>query len=233
MNPRARPGDSSGLLALLIVAGTSHVHRKRHPVRHPHGVRRHRGHALRPGPALRSGPGIRSSSSTPHSLAVLHRRDLPDQRQPRPDRRLLHQVAGEGRRRCYFHATGGDEDIAGERLSEIVKDGIKSVVAQRTLQQIVAGERAAVTGEMLGQASTTSTVSASTSSTCACSASTCPRTSARGLREHEAELRARSPTQLRAEGQSESATHPRRGRAPAHRDHRRRRARRAAYPWRG
>jgi membrane protease subunit HflC len=53
----------------------------------------------------------------------------------------------------YFTATGGREELAGQRLAEIVKDGIKSVVAQRTLQQIVSAERAAVTGEMFGQAS--------------------------------------------------------------------------------
>jgi modulator of FtsH protease HflC len=53
----------------------------------------------------------------------------------------------------YFQATGGDEDLAGKRLAEIVKDGIKSVVAERTLEQIVSSERAAVTGEMFGQAS--------------------------------------------------------------------------------
>jgi len=52
-----------------------------------------------------------------------------------------------------YTATGGREEQAGERLAEIVKDGIKSVVAQRTLQQIVSAERAAVTGEMFGQAS--------------------------------------------------------------------------------
>jgi modulator of FtsH protease HflC len=52
----------------------------------------------------------------------------------------------------YFQATGGSEDLAGERIGEIVKDGIKSVVAQRTLEQIVSAERAAVTGEMIGQA---------------------------------------------------------------------------------
>jgi membrane protease subunit HflC len=52
----------------------------------------------------------------------------------------------------YFQATGGREDLAGERIAEIVKDGIKSVVAQRTLEQIVQAERAAVTGEMIGQA---------------------------------------------------------------------------------
>jgi modulator of FtsH protease HflC len=53
----------------------------------------------------------------------------------------------------FYTTTGGREEQAGERLAEIVKDGIKSVVAQRTLQQIVSAERAAVTGEMFGQAS--------------------------------------------------------------------------------
>jgi len=53
----------------------------------------------------------------------------------------------------YYTAAGGREEIAGQRLAEIVKDGIKSVVAQRTLQQIVSSERAAVTGQMFGQAS--------------------------------------------------------------------------------
>jgi len=53
----------------------------------------------------------------------------------------------------YYKATGGKEDSAAERLSEIVKDGIKTVMAQRTLGQIVSAERAAVTGEMLGGAS--------------------------------------------------------------------------------
>jgi len=53
----------------------------------------------------------------------------------------------------FYTATGGFEELAADRLSEIVKDGIKTVVAQRTLQQIVSSERAAVTGEMLGEAS--------------------------------------------------------------------------------
>ncbi len=49
----------------------------------------------------------------------------------------------------YFQSTGGREELAGERIAEIVKDGIKSVVAQRPLEEIVTSERAAVTGEML------------------------------------------------------------------------------------
>ncbi len=53
----------------------------------------------------------------------------------------------------YYTATTGSEENAAARLAEIVKDGIKTVVAQRTLQQIVSSERAAVTDEMLGEAS--------------------------------------------------------------------------------
>jgi modulator of FtsH protease HflC len=52
----------------------------------------------------------------------------------------------------YYTAAGASEEVAGERLAEIVKDGIKSVVAQRTLQQIVAAQRGAFTKEMLDQA---------------------------------------------------------------------------------
>lgn len=55
----------------------------------------------------------------------------------------------------YYQSTSAVEEIAGARLADIVKDGIKSVVAQRTLQQIVTAERAAVTGEMFGRASGT------------------------------------------------------------------------------
>jgi membrane protease subunit HflC len=53
----------------------------------------------------------------------------------------------------YFQSTGNHDELAGERLAEIVKDGIKGVVAQRTLEEIVTSERAAVTGDMFKQAS--------------------------------------------------------------------------------
>jgi membrane protease subunit HflC len=53
----------------------------------------------------------------------------------------------------FYQATGGSEDIAVRRLSDIVKDGIKSVVAERTLEKIVSTDRAAVTDEMFKQAS--------------------------------------------------------------------------------
>src|SRR5580658_1187854 len=42
---------------------------------------------------------------------------------------------------AYFQATGASEDVAAQRLSDVVKDGIKSIVAQRTLEQIVTAER--------------------------------------------------------------------------------------------
>jgi len=53
----------------------------------------------------------------------------------------------------YYQATGGLEETASQRIAEIVKDGIKSVTAQRTLEQIVTSERAAVTGDMFGNSS--------------------------------------------------------------------------------
>ncbi|RYG70859.1 protease modulator HflC, partial [bacterium] len=54
----------------------------------------------------------------------------------------------------YYRTTGGLEATAGERLRETVTDGIKSVVAKRTLQDIVIAERAAFTDEMFERAST-------------------------------------------------------------------------------
>ena len=55
----------------------------------------------------------------------------------------------------YFQSFGSDERAAAQRLSDIVKDGIKNVVAQRTLQQIVSAERTAFTGAMFERASKT------------------------------------------------------------------------------
>ena len=49
----------------------------------------------------------------------------------------------------YYTATGGSEDIAAVRLGSIVKDGIKGVIARRTIQQVVAAERTEFTGEIL------------------------------------------------------------------------------------
>ena len=52
-----------------------------------------------------------------------------------------------------YYTAAGTEEVAAARLASSVKDGIKTVVAQRPLQEIVSAERAAVTGEMLGEAS--------------------------------------------------------------------------------
>lgn len=50
----------------------------------------------------------------------------------------------------YYQATaGGDEDIAAGRLGEIVKDGLKGVIARRTIQQVVSAERTEFIGELL------------------------------------------------------------------------------------
>jgi len=50
----------------------------------------------------------------------------------------------------FYQATsGGDVEIAAGRLGAIVKDGIKGVIARRTIQQVVAAERAEFTGEIL------------------------------------------------------------------------------------
>ena len=55
----------------------------------------------------------------------------------------------------YYQSTGGNESDAGDRVGDIVKDGIKNAVAQRTLQQIVTAERTAFTGAMFDRASNT------------------------------------------------------------------------------
>jgi membrane protease subunit HflC len=49
----------------------------------------------------------------------------------------------------YFQASTGDEDIAAGRLGEIVKDGLKGVIARRTLQQVVSAERTEFIGDLL------------------------------------------------------------------------------------
>lgn len=54
--------------------------------------------------------------------------------------------------RRYFEATGADEGSAGDRLTSIVEGRIKSVVAGRTLSEVVTAERPAVTSAMLDDA---------------------------------------------------------------------------------
>jgi membrane protease subunit HflC len=51
--------------------------------------------------------------------------------------------------RKYYESTGGAEEVANARLGETIKDSIKSVVTQRTLQQVVSAERADFTDAMM------------------------------------------------------------------------------------
>jgi membrane protease subunit HflC len=53
----------------------------------------------------------------------------------------------------YAQSFGVDPGAAGQRISDIVKDGIKNAVAQRTLEEIVSAERTAFTGVMFQRAS--------------------------------------------------------------------------------
>jgi modulator of FtsH protease HflC len=54
--------------------------------------------------------------------------------------------------RRYYEATGGAEEVANDRLGETIKDSIKTVVTQRTLQQVVTAERAEFTDSMMKNA---------------------------------------------------------------------------------
>jgi modulator of FtsH protease HflC len=54
---------------------------------------------------------------------------------------------------AYYRTTNGSSDVASQRLGDNVKDGIKGVVARRTLQEIVITERTAFTGDMFSRAS--------------------------------------------------------------------------------
>src|SRR5512137_3055401 len=51
--------------------------------------------------------------------------------------------------RYYTSTSGGSEEIANRRLGEIIKDGIKTVIARRTIQQVVAADRSEFLGEVL------------------------------------------------------------------------------------
>ncbi len=53
----------------------------------------------------------------------------------------------------YYQTTSGIESNASGLLGQNVKDGIKGVVARRTLQEIVVTERTAFTGDMFSRAS--------------------------------------------------------------------------------
>jgi membrane protease subunit HflC len=49
----------------------------------------------------------------------------------------------------YYRAVRGDEDLAADRLSAIIKEGIKAAISQRTVQEVVSAERSELMEEML------------------------------------------------------------------------------------
>jgi modulator of FtsH protease HflC len=49
----------------------------------------------------------------------------------------------------YYRSVRGDEGLAVERLSAIIKEGIKAAISQRTVQQVVSAERSELMEEML------------------------------------------------------------------------------------
>jgi membrane protease subunit HflC len=55
----------------------------------------------------------------------------------------------------YYRATAGNEGVAGQRLIEIIKDGLRAEFAKRTIQQVVAAERSELIGDMLARAGST------------------------------------------------------------------------------
>lgn len=44
----------------------------------------------------------------------------------------------------YYTAMGGSEELANQRLSQIMKDGLRGEFAKRTIQEVVSGERAEI-----------------------------------------------------------------------------------------
>jgi membrane protease subunit HflC len=55
----------------------------------------------------------------------------------------------------YYRATGGDERIAEERLTAIIKDGIKAEFSARSVKEVVSAERYELMEDMLERASDT------------------------------------------------------------------------------
>lgn len=53
---------------------------------------------------------------------------------------------------AYYISTAGDEEVAASRLGGIVKDGLKGLIAKRTIQQVVIAERAEFINELLSVA---------------------------------------------------------------------------------
>lgn len=51
--------------------------------------------------------------------------------------------------RVFFRATGGNEDVAVQRLAPIIRDSLRNEINARTLQEVVSGDRTTVIGRQL------------------------------------------------------------------------------------
>ena len=51
--------------------------------------------------------------------------------------------------RAFYRATGGNEDVAVQRLAPIIKDSLRNEINSRTLLQVVSGDRVSVIGKQL------------------------------------------------------------------------------------
>lgn len=51
--------------------------------------------------------------------------------------------------RAFFRATGGNEEVAVQRLAPIIRDSLRNEINARTLQEVVSGDRTAVIGKQL------------------------------------------------------------------------------------
>ncbi len=51
--------------------------------------------------------------------------------------------------RAFYRATGGDEEVAAQRLAPIIKDSLRNEINSRTLSQVVSGNRSEVIGHQL------------------------------------------------------------------------------------
>jgi membrane protease subunit HflC len=54
--------------------------------------------------------------------------------------------------RRFYETTGGSDEVANARLGETIKDSIKSVVTQRSLQQVITADRTEFTDAMMKNA---------------------------------------------------------------------------------
>ncbi len=119
---------------------------------------------------------------------------------------------------AYYRTTNGNSDIASQRLGDNVKDGIKGVVARRTLQEIVITERTAFTGDMFSRASESGNELGIELIDVRVQRIDLPdEVSGSVYQRMQDSFRARG-NQLRAEGSADAETHPRRRRPSAHRD---------------